>query len=325
MTKLIVVTGATGTQGASVVDSFLKESGWKIRGITRDPSKASSKALADKGVEVVQGDLADIESLKKAFQGANVIFGTTDFFSSAPAWKPDSGKTLNEFLYDQELQQAKNIADAAATVVDSSLELYVQSTLSAAKKWSRGKYTWVYHFDSKAAATDYVKEQLPALAKKTSYLQVGMYSSNWKTFPTMVPQKQPDGVYKFLMPGSLDKPYPLVDAHKDTGSFVKALTQLPPGQHLLGAGEMMTLRDYFTLWAEITGVKARLEVTDLDSYEKIYPNPLTKEIGEMFEYASEFGYDGSDPANALPKDLGVPCPTTSMADNIKSEDWTTVL
>lgn len=55
--KVITVFGATGAQGGSVVDIFvndpkLKEE-WQVRGVTRDVSKDSAKALVAKGAEVV--------------------------------------------------------------------------------------------------------------------------------------------------------------------------------------------------------------------------------------------------------------------------------
>ena len=55
--RLITVFGATGTQGGSVVDTFLNDpklnTEWLVRGVTRDIAKDSSKKLAQKGVEVV--------------------------------------------------------------------------------------------------------------------------------------------------------------------------------------------------------------------------------------------------------------------------------
>ena len=55
--KLLVVFGATGIQGGSVVkavlgDSKMRES-WSVRGITRDVSKPSAKALESLGAETV--------------------------------------------------------------------------------------------------------------------------------------------------------------------------------------------------------------------------------------------------------------------------------
>ena len=55
--KVIVVFGATGVQGGSVVkailgDAKMKES-WTVRGVTRDESKPSAKALETMGAETV--------------------------------------------------------------------------------------------------------------------------------------------------------------------------------------------------------------------------------------------------------------------------------
>ena len=58
MSKLLTIFGATGKQGGSVVKSVQAHptlsKTYKIRGVTRDPSKPAAKALAEKGVEVVQ-------------------------------------------------------------------------------------------------------------------------------------------------------------------------------------------------------------------------------------------------------------------------------
>jgi uncharacterized protein YbjT (DUF2867 family) len=67
MPKLIVILGATGKQGGSVVDAFLGDERFTIRAITRDESSKKAVALRGKGVEVVNGDLGDTKSLEKAF------------------------------------------------------------------------------------------------------------------------------------------------------------------------------------------------------------------------------------------------------------------
>ena len=58
----ILVTGATGRVGRQVVQQLVKR-GADVRVLVRDPSKASFPA----GVEVVQGDLLDIDALRTAF------------------------------------------------------------------------------------------------------------------------------------------------------------------------------------------------------------------------------------------------------------------
>lgn len=65
----ILVTGATGRVGRHVVEQ-LTTRGADVRVLTRDPDKAS---FAD-GVDVVKGDLLDIDSLRAAFTGVDTLF-----------------------------------------------------------------------------------------------------------------------------------------------------------------------------------------------------------------------------------------------------------
>jgi uncharacterized protein YbjT (DUF2867 family) len=65
----ILVTGATGTVGRQVVEQLAKR-GANVRALVRDPSKASLPA----GVDVVQGDLLNVDSLRPAFGGVSTLF-----------------------------------------------------------------------------------------------------------------------------------------------------------------------------------------------------------------------------------------------------------
>jgi uncharacterized protein YbjT (DUF2867 family) len=103
MSKLLVIIGATGKQGGSVIKSILSDPAaskqFKLRGVTRDTSKDASKVLADQGVEMVAADLDDKASLVKAFEGAYGVYAVTDFWA-----------TMDK---DTEVKQGKNMADAA--------------------------------------------------------------------------------------------------------------------------------------------------------------------------------------------------------------------
>ena len=65
----ILVTGATGNIGRNVVEQLAKR-GASVRALVRDPSKANFPA----GVEVVQGDLLDVDSLRSAMKGVSTLF-----------------------------------------------------------------------------------------------------------------------------------------------------------------------------------------------------------------------------------------------------------
>lgn len=45
---IIVILGATGQQGSSVVDAFLQNGNWKVRGVTRNVESEAAKKLAAK-------------------------------------------------------------------------------------------------------------------------------------------------------------------------------------------------------------------------------------------------------------------------------------
>jgi hypothetical protein len=70
------------------------------------------------------------------------------------------------------------MADEIATI--DTLEFFIWSILSHAKKWPKRKYTGVYQFDSKAIVVDYINEKYPEVAKKTSLLQLDLFITNWK-------------------------------------------------------------------------------------------------------------------------------------------------
>jgi uncharacterized protein YbjT (DUF2867 family) len=65
----ILVTGATGNVGRSVIDQLV-ERGADVRALVRDAAKASLPA----GVQVVQGDLLDVDALRAAFDGVSTLF-----------------------------------------------------------------------------------------------------------------------------------------------------------------------------------------------------------------------------------------------------------
>ena len=65
----ILVTGATGRLGRQVVDQLVQRDA-TVRVLVRDPAKADFPA----GVEVVQGEMLDIEALRRAFAGVSTLF-----------------------------------------------------------------------------------------------------------------------------------------------------------------------------------------------------------------------------------------------------------
>jgi hypothetical protein len=105
------------------------------------------------------------------------------------------------------------------------------------------------------------------------------------------------------MPGSGDVPIPLV-LPKDTGNFVWSLSQLPAGTNMLAFSARLPWPDYVQLWSKVTGIPATFEKTTVAEHAKLAPNGYGEEIGEMFAYAQDYGYDGSDPSVVFSADVG---------------------
>ena len=69
---MILVTGSTGFVGPHVVHA-LRERDKPVRALVRTPSGRSATTLAAWGAELVQGDMTDRDSLRRAVDGAEVV------------------------------------------------------------------------------------------------------------------------------------------------------------------------------------------------------------------------------------------------------------
>ena len=79
--KTIAVIGATGAQDGDLVRAILNDpkGDFSARVLTRDVNGARAKDFARLGAEVVNADIDNSESLKKAFEGAYAAFCVTFF------------------------------------------------------------------------------------------------------------------------------------------------------------------------------------------------------------------------------------------------------
>ncbi len=70
-TRTALVTGATGFVGGRLATA-LAEHGWHVRALVRDRGRA--KDLTDQGIELMEGDVLDADSLRGAGEGAEVAY-----------------------------------------------------------------------------------------------------------------------------------------------------------------------------------------------------------------------------------------------------------
>lgn len=325
--KLIVVIGATGNQGGSVASTFLEDPGWKVRALTRDTSSTKSQALAARGAEVFQANIDTPETLSAAFEGANAIFAVSDFwgqyFDPGNKNKARPGQPLTAWVGEHETQQLKNVIDAAAKV--STLERFVLSSLSDATKWSKGIYTHVYHFDSKAKAEQYGKQTYPDLWAKTSIYQAGLFLSNFFSGGMSAPIKvnifrmdlvkadranifkNSEGRVQFIGHLDVDVKFPFVAAEEDSGPLVKVLVLESAGKNLIGYREWLTPRELALSFTKATGKEAEAVTLPKGTFPPSVSVELKVSLEDNVAYWNEFGYEGrADPTVIHPRDVSCP-------------------
>ena len=268
--------GSTGSQGGGLCRAILADAGggFACRAITRDPSKDKAKELASKGAEVVQADIDDVESLKKAFAGAYGVYAVTNF------WEHFSG--------EKEKAQAKNIAEAAKAagvkhVVWSTLE-DTRKLMSADDKrmpMLQEKYR-VPHFDAKAEA-DAFFSGLPVTRLVTSFYWDNLYMFG------LAPKKGEDGTLSWAFPMGEARLAGI--AAEDIGKVAYGIFKA--GDEYIGKtvgiyGEALTIEQMGQTLSKVLGVGTIVyNAVDADAYRG-FGFPGADELGNMFQVYRDF-------------------------------------
>jgi hypothetical protein len=88
---------------------------------------------------------------------------------------------------------------------------------------------------------------------------------------------------------------------------VQALLKLPPDSTVMAASEWLTWPDWIKTWGEVTGIKTSYKQTTVDDLDAYVPGGAGKEIGEMYEFSSEFGYNAKQKNTLMTWDLEKVC------------------
>ncbi|KAF8587066.1 NAD(P)-binding protein [Ramaria rubella] len=239
--RIVVVTGATGTQGGSVV-KFLQEDGtFIIRGITRNPESPAAKALSAKGVEIFKADFREPDSLIPAFTGAYGVFGVTNF------WEYVSGA--------EEVAQGKALVDVAKK---TGVKHFIWSSMD------HSEYE-ISCCESKADVDDYLKASgVPRTSVYTS-----CYFENFTNLFRLT--KNPSGSYDFPMKLTPDIPIPVYCAN-ETGkailfAWVLVAFKNPDewlGKDLRVAAEFISARNMAKIISEVSGKPVQVAEINVD-------------------------------------------------------------
>lgn len=284
MNKVLVVFGATGQQGGSVVDHVINDRGllkqYTIRAICRDTSSEGAQQLAKKGVEVVAANPDDVTTLQPALTGAHTVFAMTF---------PDFMDVKNS-----EVRQGRAIVDAA---VAQNVQYFIFSTLPWVSKISGGKYMKVEGFDAKAEVEEYIRKQ----PIQSAFFAPGSFMQNYHSM--LKPRKMPDGTYSVSRHVSPKTQLPMIDIVRDAGKFVGAILADPDkyeGKTFCAATKLYTLEEQAEILSKHTGRPVIYEQLPEDVYRSFLPKVgYTDILIQMMSYQQDFGYYGADSENLV--------------------------
>ncbi len=275
--KIIVVVGATGAQGGGLVRAILNdpEGPFTARAITRDVNSDKAKLLSRAGVDVVEGNLDDEESLKRAFKGAYGAYCVTFFWAHMSP--------------EKEIANATTMALAAKA---TGVQHAIWSTFEDTRKWVplsdnrmptlQGKYK-VAHFDAKSEADLVFKN----LGVPTTFLLTSFYWENL-IYSGAGPQKGPDGKLALSYPMG-DRKLPGI-CSEDIGKCAYAIFKRERefiGKTIGIAGEHLTGAQMAAALSKALGIEVRYNDVPPDVYRS-FGFPGAEDMGNMFQFKRDF-------------------------------------
>jgi uncharacterized protein YbjT (DUF2867 family) len=234
-----------------------------VRALVLDPRSDRATALADQGIEIVQGDMDDRASLKEAMAGAHGVYSVQDYFKVGRA---------------REVQEGKNMAAAA---LDAGVEHFVFSSVGGADRRSG-----VGHFETKWEIENHIRKLgLPA----TIIRPVGFMENYY------IPQLEKQLVKgRLLTPIRAEKPLQTIAAD-DIGQFISLAFTQPErfiGLELEIAGSELTSPEAAEVFARVLG--RRMTIHRLPIF--MVRLSMGKEWAQMFGWLDKCGFQADIPA-----------------------------
>ena len=316
------VTGGTGFLGANVVRDLL-ERNVGVRALCRPTSPRGNLEGLD--IEIVEGDLRDVQSLRRGMAGCELVFHVGALYSF---WVRPPG-----LIYEVNVDGTRNVFDAA---LEEGIERVVYTSSVGALGLRE---------DGQPAdeTTETSLDQIPGDYKKTKYLaeQIALeYSAKlpivivnpsfpvgpWDAKPTPTGQTIVDFLNR-KMPAYLDTGMNVVDAQDVALGHWLALEKGRVGERYILGGENVTMKGLLDLLGEITGLpspKVRLPYAPIlalsylnAGFCKLFPRITPRMTPETIRMSSHHMY--FDPSKAV-RELDFP--QTPAKDALaKAVDW----
>ena len=259
--RIVLVAGATGRQGGAVVRHMLPK-GWRLRALTRNPKSYAARQLAEKGVELAEGDMDDPASLERAARGVYGIYSVQDFWTVGAR---------------REVQQGKNLADVAKK---AGVEHFVYSSVGGAER-----NTGITHWETKWVVEKHVR----SLNLPVTILRPASFMETYHITEVEI------GLLKGKLADPIrgDKPYQTI-ATDDIGAFAALAFERPKdflGLDLEIAGSELTNIDAAKVFSRVLNRPVKFQKLPLPIVRLV----LGKEFYEMFHWFNSKGYQANIP------------------------------
>lgn len=269
-TKKVLITGATGKQGGSVIDALLSSgSSFEILALTRNASSKSAQSLASKpNVTVVEGDPTSPASIFKAHSPIYGVFSMTM-----------PGKA------GAEEEQAKSLIDES---VKNGVDHFVFTSVDRGGPGTSEKNpTNIEHFASKHRIEEYLKERSGNGSKMGfTILRPVCFMDNLT--PDFIGKS-----FASMWRGVGNRPLQLISVH-DIGIFGAKALMNPEykGRAISLAGDELTLEQGRKVFKETMGY----DMPEAFGFVGTGIKLMMKEMGTMFKWFATDGYGADIPA-----------------------------
>lgn len=251
----VLVMGATGNQGGAVVQSLLPK-GHHIRAVTRNPDSSKAKRLKEQGVEVLKGDLSDVDSIVKAAAGMDTVYAMTTPFEAG---------------IEAEVKQGITLVDA---IKQAGVGHLVFGSVASADQ-----QTGIPHFDSKYEVEKYITSlNIPYTISAPVFFMENLIS------PWFLPSIK-EGTLKLAMPADRSLQHVSV---KNIGEFAASLIERRDevfGQRIDIAGDELNGVEVAALLSKVSGRNIGYEGFDPELIRTDNPD-----FAAMFDWFNRVGY-----------------------------------
>jgi uncharacterized protein YbjT (DUF2867 family) len=280
---LILITGATGRQGGAVARELVAK-GHAVRVMTRKPEGEGARALAKLGAQVVQGDLDDPSSLRRALEGVWGVFAVQNTWEAGVEREEEQGKRLAEVARQLEVQH------------------YVYSSVASAHR-----KTGIPHFENKWR----VEEKVRSLGFPSwTILRPVFFMENWLT-PSFKPAIDQGKLAIALAPDTELQMIAVADIGRYGRLAFEKQRELN-GQAIDIAGDGMTMSKAAEVITAASGKRVAFERVPIEQVRQ-----FSEDYAIMLEWFDRVGYNAAIKGNA--EKYGIA--PTSFKDWAHSVNW----